>query len=219
MPEISNDPRPVTGPFARLAIPITIRIGAYIEYCPTGVAMKLHIGSRKRTEGWKTLDITPGPEVDFTGDCRNLSNFADGSVEIIYASHVLEHVPYNYEMMKTLKEWFRVLKPGGTVMISVPDLETLCRLFVHPQITPKNRYTIMRMMFGGQVDTHDFHCAGLDWNIMGTFLHEAGFTEIKRVSDFGLFQDTSELKYGGVPISLNVTARKPDGSQSEQQDA
>ena len=63
--------------------------------------MKLHIGTRKRAEGWKTLDITPGPEVDFVGDCRNLSQFSDGSIDTIYASHVLEHIPYNFELMKT----------------------------------------------------------------------------------------------------------------------
>jgi predicted SAM-dependent methyltransferase len=54
------------------------------------------------------------------------------------------------------------VKQGGTVMISVPDLETLCHLFIHPQITPKDRHHIMRIIFGAQVDPHDFHYAGLD---------------------------------------------------------
>jgi predicted SAM-dependent methyltransferase len=171
--------------------------------------MKLLVGSRKRSEGWKTFDIVPGPEVDFTGDCKDLSQFADGSVETIYASHVLEHVPYNREMLKTLKGWFRVLKPGGTVMISVPDLETLCRLFVHPQLTPENRFEVMRIMFGGQLDPHDFHYVGFDWNILASFLNQAGFSKITQVKEFGLFNDTSTMKVGGVPISLNVTARKP----------
>jgi predicted SAM-dependent methyltransferase len=170
--------------------------------------VKLHIGSRKRSEGWKTFDIEPGPEIDFTGDCKDLSQFADGSIEIIYASHVLEHVPYNFAMLKTLKEWFRVLKPGGTVMISVPDLETLCRLFLHPQMNTEHRFHIMRMMFGGQIDTHDFHNVGLDWNFLASYLQEAGFTEVTRVPEFGLFKDTSALKFCGVPISLNVTARR-----------
>ena len=172
--------------------------------------MKLHIGSRKHHDGWKTLDIPPGPDVDFTGDCKDLSQFADGSIETIYASHVLEHVPYNREMLKTLKEWFRVLAPGGSVMISVPDLETLCRLFLHPQMTTEHRFHIMRMMFGGQIDPHDFHYAGLDWNFLATYLKQAGFIEIARVPEFGLFKDTSAMKVGGVPISLNVTAHKPN---------
>jgi len=171
--------------------------------------MKLHIGSRQAREGWKTFDIAPGPEVDFTGDCKDLSQFADGSVETIYASHVLEHVPYNREMMKTLREWLRVLKPGGTVMISVPDLDTLCRLFVHPQLTPENRFEVMRMMFGGQLDAHDFHYVGFDWHILNSYLGKAGFERVARVKEFGLFEDTSAMKVSGVPISLNVNARKP----------
>jgi predicted SAM-dependent methyltransferase len=172
--------------------------------------MKLHIGTRKRAEGWKTLDITPGPEVDFVGDCRNLSQFSDGSIDTIYASHVLEHIPYNFELMKTLKEWRRVLMPGGTVMISVPDLDILCRIFLYPTLTPDDRFGVMRMMFGGQHDQHDFHYVGLTWDFLGSFLHEAGFMDIVRVPDLGLFDDTSRLKFGGTTlISLNVIAKNP----------
>jgi predicted SAM-dependent methyltransferase len=176
--------------------------------------MKLHIGTRKRAEGWKTLDITPGPEVDFVGDCRDLSQFADGSIETIYASHVLEHVPYQKELLKTLREWFRVLKLGGTVMISVPDLDILCRIFLYPTLTPDLRFSVMRIMFGGQLDPHDFHYVGLTWDFLGSFLHQAGFVEIVRVPDLGLFDDSSRLKFGGTTlISLNVIAKK-SGAES-----
>ena len=92
--------------------------------------MKLNIGARVRAEGWHTLDIVPGPEVDFVGDCRDLEQFAENSVDTIYASHVLEHVRYADELAPTLKRWHAVLKPGGNVMISVPDLRMLCQLFL-----------------------------------------------------------------------------------------
>jgi len=172
-------------------------------------ALKLHIGSRERTEGWKTLDAEPGPDVDFVGDCSDLSRFADGSVETIYASHVLEHVPYQTRLLATLKEWHRVLVPGGAVMISVPDLEILCRLFLYPQLDMDKRFFVMRMMFGGQIDRHDFHCVGLTMEFLDNYLRQAGFTDIARIKNFGLFADTSAMMFGGVPISLNVAARKP----------
>jgi predicted SAM-dependent methyltransferase len=170
--------------------------------------MKLHIGARVRTEGWKTLDIATGPEVDYVGDCRKLAQFADASIETIYASHVLEHVPYR-EIGAVLKDWFRVLRPGGLAMIAVPDFQALCRLYLHPQATLQDRLYLMQMVFGGQADPHDFHFVGFEGELLGYMLREAGFTDMKRIADFGLFKDTSVLQYRGVPISLNVTALKP----------
>lgn len=172
--------------------------------------MKLHIGGTKRAEGWSTLDIMPGPEVDFVGNCRDLSQFADGSLATIYASHVLEHVDYMKGWAATLREWFRALKPGGTLMVSVPDLEILCRLFVHPESKAQDRFNIMRMMFGGQINEHDFHYGGFFWEAMGSALHEIGFVDIQRVPNLGVFDDTSNLRYGGVLISLSVIAKKPE---------
>lgn len=170
--------------------------------------MKLHIGSKVRSEGWKTLDIDPGPEVDYVGDCRSLPQFSDGSIETIYASHVLKHVPYRQTMF-VLKEWFRVLKPRGMAMIAVPDLEALSRLYLDLQTRPQDRLFVMQMMFGGQVDDHDFHFVGFNAELLDNWLLQAGFVEMTRVRDFGVFKDTSVMQYRGVPISLNVMARKP----------
>jgi len=171
--------------------------------------IKLHIGSRTHAAGWKTFDIEPGHEVDYVGNCKDLSQFSTSSVDAIYASHVLEHLDYQGELLPALKEWFRVLKPGAPVMISVPDLETLCRLFLNPQLNAEQRFHIMRIMFGGQTDPHDYHYVGLNWEFLGSYLQAAGFTDIERMKDFGIFDDTSKLKVGNVLISLNVRATKP----------
>jgi predicted SAM-dependent methyltransferase len=171
--------------------------------------LKLHIGSRVKAEGWKTFDISPGPDVDYVGDCRDLSRFADGSIDTIYASHVLEHVPYNNDLQATLNEWFRVLVPGGRVMISVPDFEQMCRLFLQPNLEMRDRFHVMRVIFGGQIDQHDFHAVGLTYEFLNSYLAAAGFAGVTRVDQFGLFADGSILKLGDVPVSLNVIAHKP----------
>ena len=58
--------------------------------------MKLHIGGIEKKEGWKILNIQKNDDkekdVDFIGDISDLSQFDDGSIEEIYASHTLEHV-------------------------------------------------------------------------------------------------------------------------------
>ena len=107
---------------------------------------------------------------------------------------------------RQLDEAFRVLKPGGAIMISVPDLETLCGLFV--KLPPSARGPIMQMIFGAQGSPYDFHKVGLYWDLLCQFLTQAGFISFKRVEDFGLFDDTSRLVIDGTRISLNVIAQR-----------
>lgn len=52
--------------------------------------------------------------------CENLDIFADGSCDMVFSSHLLEHIaPDN--VPKTLSEWCRVIKKGGHLILYVPD--------------------------------------------------------------------------------------------------
>jgi len=170
---------------------------------------RLHIGGQVRSPGWEVLDANPGPCVDHVGNASDLQAFDDNSFDQIYASHVVEHFDYHKQLVATLKEWCRVLKPRGTLLVSVPDLDVLARLFLdRTSLTADDRYLVMRMIFGGHIDKYDYHLVGLNEEFLTGFLQAAGFVEIRRVADFGLFQDTSSLKMKGIPISLNVVAAK-----------
>lgn len=168
---------------------------------------KLHIGGTQRADGWECFNANPGPMVDHLGNASDLSRFANASFDLIYASHVLEHFGWRDEVAMVLQEWRRVLKPGGALHVSVPDLGVLCRLFLDRQRLPLHRrYVLMQMMFGGQVDAFDFHKIGFDEDILGACLEDAGFSSWSRVSGFEHFADTSQLVFDGVPISLNMVA-------------
>jgi len=174
-------------------------------------SLKLHIGGQEPHPDWKILDIENRPEVDFVGDAANLKQFEDNSVEAIYASHVLEHFFYGLdnELINTLTEWHRVLKPDGKLLISVPDLQTLCWLYTSPDLNPLDRYHLMRIMFGGQTNQYDVHKVGFDFDTLGMYLADIGFTQYERVSEFNLFEkDCSSLRLWGTLISLNVVATK-----------
>jgi predicted O-linked N-acetylglucosamine transferase (SPINDLY family)/predicted SAM-dependent methyltransferase len=171
-------------------------------------SMRLHIGGRQKRPGWKILNIQPGLDVDYVGDCVDLGQFADATVDEIYAAHVLEHLSHSDRLPRTLREFNRVLKPGGALRISVPDFELLCRMFVDPQQSKQDRKYFMQVAFGGQLDEHDFHHVGLSFEFLRDYLADAGFSRVERCGDHGLFHDESRQKYNGVPISLNVVAYK-----------
>ncbi|NLE00815.1 MAG: methyltransferase domain-containing protein [Fibrobacter sp.] len=173
------------------------------------MSRKLHIGGKIKTPGWEILNIIPSEIVDHVADAKDLSQFDNESFQILYASHVLEHFDYNGELQKTLKEWYRVLEPGGKLYISVPDMDTLALLFsAKNQLSLQDRFQIMRMIFGGHTNRYDYHLCGLNFEFLTLFCKEAGFDEVLRVDSFGFFNDTSELHFNGILISLNIIAEK-----------
>jgi predicted SAM-dependent methyltransferase len=172
--------------------------------------IRLHIGGQVPHPDWKILDIEARPEVDFVCDAANLNQFADGSVEAIYASHVLEHFHYQLdnELTNTLTEWYRVLQPGGKLFISVPNLKTLCWLYLNPNVSSEDRHYLMRIMFGGQTNAFDVHKVGFDPDILARYLREVGFKSYEVVSEFRTFEDCSNLRLLDTLISLNAIATK-----------
>ena len=170
--------------------------------------MKLHVGGTEPKAGWCIFNIQPGPHVDVVGSCTDLSAFADGSVEEIYASHVIEHLGHRDELKPALAEFHRVLRSGGKLSISVPDIVTLSRLMARDDLDVQQRYELMLMMFGGQEDAFDFHKIGFFEELLSLFLLNAGFKNPQRVAEFGLFDDYSSLNFLGTSISLNMIAVK-----------
>lgn len=83
--------------------------------------MKLEIGGGTLVQpGWTNLDCRNGE-----GEWRRYAQdtpwpAADGSVEAIRASHILEHVPAGQERIDIFNEAHRVLGPGGTFEVILP---------------------------------------------------------------------------------------------------
>jgi predicted SAM-dependent methyltransferase len=181
-----------------------------LDEAPNSALRRLHVGGKARHAGWEVLDVIGAEHVDHVGNARDLSQFGDATFTEIYASHVLEHFDYAGELQSTLREWRRVLVPGGVLAVSVPDLDVLATLLLaRDQLTTNDRFFVMRMMFGGHTDPFDYHQVGFNQEFLAHFLNEAGFIDILRVEDLGRFEDTSRMRYKDIPISLNVLARNP----------
>jgi len=154
---------------------------------------------------------------------HELLQFEDSSVDVVYASHVLEHAHYGAvgpsggeagSVTDALKEWARVLKDDvGILMVSVPDLTILTSLYANGGLDAAEKFHLMRMIFGGQTDSKDAHLAGFDEDILTEFLSLAGFCRVRRVANFNLIAgvdwvDTSSMQWHNNDISVNVVANK-----------
>jgi len=176
----------------------------------SGAVRRLHIGGQEPRDGWEILNIQPAEGVDHVGDARDLSAFPDGTFDEVYASHILEHLDYIDGVLDALREWRRVLKPGGRLYVGVPDMDAMARLLVSKErLSPEDQFFVMRMLFGGHIDPYDYHQCGFNQDILVEFLTEAGYVQLRRVRTFGLFHDGSNLAFNGTPVSLNVIAEKP----------
>lgn len=85
--------------------------------------IKLHWGSgSKRLDGWLNVDGWGGPAVDYIHDMRKRLPIADERVMLIFTEHVFEHF-HAADGLRVLKDFYRILRPGGTVRIIVPDFD------------------------------------------------------------------------------------------------
>ena len=168
---------------------------------------KLNIGGEKRKEGWEIFNLKPYPGVDYIGHADNMSRFKDETFGEVYASHILEH--FRPAMAnQALKEWNRILKPNGTLYISIPDLDVLCRMLLDKSLKNEHRLYLLAVLYGSQKDEFGVHRYGYNWDILSTNLFMAGFSKGNKVDNFGIFDDLSNMVYLGRKISLNVIATK-----------
>lgn len=168
--------------------------------------VKLNLGARDRAiPGFVGMDCDGHDGVDLVGDAADLSRFADGEISEIYASHCLEHFPH-VKTVEVLREWCRVLEPGGILYVAVPDFKRTVEIY---QKCGLNDW-IQEYISGGQEYATAYHYAIFDEGRLRELLLKAGFSEASRVDDFpvGHPEDCSRklstLDY--KPVSLNVVA-------------
>ena len=176
--------------------------------------MKLHLGcGNKFIPGFFHIDGFDAPHIDHVCSIENLSFIEDDSVELIYSSHVLEHFK-RARLPEVLKEWHRVLMPGGLIRIAVPDFESIVNVY--------NKYKdlslIIGPLYGGQNYLYNIHYNTFDFESMKKYLEDCGFSEIKkydwRLTEHSEIDDFSQSyiphmdKENGILISLNLEAKK-----------
>lgn len=80
------------------------------------------------TAEWREIrfDIDPSVKPDIVGTLTDMHAVATGSVDAIYSAHNIEHV-FTHEVHTVLREFHRVLKENGFVVLTCPDLLSVCQ--------------------------------------------------------------------------------------------
>jgi SAM-dependent methyltransferase len=88
------------------------------------------------TDAWHELRLDIDPEVnpDITGTMLDMSAVQDASMDAVFSSHNIEHL-YPHEVPVALKEFNRVLKPDGFLVVTCPDLQSVCALIAEDKLT------------------------------------------------------------------------------------
>jgi predicted SAM-dependent methyltransferase len=83
--------------------------------------LKLHLGcGTVRLDGWVNVDLET-PQADLTLDVTRGLPIRDGAARLIYHEHLMEHITVE-EGARCLRDWHRLLEPGGILRIATPDL-------------------------------------------------------------------------------------------------
>lgn len=90
---------------------------------------RLEIGpGKERLPGFETLNRVKTPVTDHVGDARR-PPFPDNTFDIVYSSHCIEHIEW-YDVEQTIREWARIVKPGGHLEVFTVDALRLMKALV-----------------------------------------------------------------------------------------
>lgn len=157
----------------------------------------LHVGcgSKRKdrtTKGFNTpdwqeirLDIDATVSPDVIGTMTNMSAVESNSVDAIFSSHNIEHL-YPHEVPVALAEFKRVLRPDGFVVITCPDLQSVCALVAQDKLldtayaSPAGAIAPLDILYGhrpsmARGNLYMAHRCGFTQKVLAATLRGAGF--------------------------------------------
>lgn len=164
--------------------------------------MRLNLGcGRMVLPGFFNVDIQANPRakrpLDLLADVRAVP-LEDACAEEVHAYHVIEHF-HRWETDAVIAEWKRLLKPGGLLVLELPDLAKACRNLLAGDTEQMSYWGI----YGdpSHRDTFMCHPWGFTPNSIRKLLQDGGFVDIRHLPP--------KTHGGRVNRDMRVEARKP----------
>ncbi len=150
---------------------------------------KLH--QRFNRDEWRELrfDIDPDVKPDILGDMTDMAAVGDESVDAIWSSHNIEHL-YPHQVEVAFREFQRVLRPGGFVFITLPDIQAVARHVVEGNleeplyVSPAGPVSAIDILYGfrpslARGNLFMAHRTGFTAGTLATRLENVGFQAVK----------------------------------------
>ncbi len=135
------------------------------------------------------LDIDPAVNPDIVSSITDMSQVASWTVDAVWSCHNLEHL-YAHEVSLALKEFYRVIKPGGFSLIAIPDLQRVAEQVVSDRLedvlyeSPAGPISPIDIIYGyrpfiAEGNLFMSHKTGFTTMTIAQHLSRAGFINVK----------------------------------------
>jgi len=146
-----------------------------------------HSEIMKNLDEWILVDkYVEGSGIE-NWDATNLDKLGDLTMEVIYASHLLEHIPHP-QVPAVLYHWFRKLKIGGKLILNVPDMRWTARQISKYELsgnldsdvftTFNGHNSLQDILYGTHEHEGERHQSGYTKKSLSELLQEAGYSDI-----------------------------------------
>lgn len=146
--------------------------------------LRLNLGCGRHTlDGWFCIDAVAHPKAsrppDLLCDVKSIP-LPDACAVEVQAIHIFEHL-YYWECAGVLDEWKRLLRPGGLLVMEMPDLQKFCRNILEGV---KGRHDGQMGMWGAYGDPREkdplmVHRWAWTFATIRPLLRDHGFIDIK----------------------------------------
>lgn len=133
------------------------------------------------------VDIDPSVKPDKVDDIRTLAGFPDATADALFSSHNLEHLQHD-DSMRALLTFHRVLRIGGSLILSLPDLQGACEAVAAGKVfeplyhSPAGPIGALDMIFGYRKWTNDNvymrHLTGFTETLIRSYCLDVGFSAV-----------------------------------------
>ena len=156
----------------------------------------LHVGCGRKNksrcrgfnnDNWKEIrfDIDKNVNPDIVGTLIDMKSVETASVDAVYSSYNIDHI-YPHQVPIALREFYRVLKEDGIVVITCPDIQGVCEIIAQDKLlqplyeSPVGPISPIDILFGNrkQIAGGNEYMAkksGFTYSVLNGSLYEAGF--------------------------------------------
>ncbi|NJN30578.1 MAG: methyltransferase domain-containing protein [Synechococcales cyanobacterium RM1_1_8] len=157
---------------------VQVDLGREGDYLNSSKKLNLGCGFDIR-EGYLNVDFQDFHKPDLVADIRKLDTLPSGFYDEILAQDCLEHFP-RCDTMPALLEWSRLLKPGGVLIMRVPNLVGLLEVMTWPSMQSiEKQENLVQCLFGTQAYDGDWHLTGFTQTLLEHYLEQAGFENLQ----------------------------------------